>query len=456
MLKKEFVIGLYRTGAIKFGKFVLKSGLESPFYIDLRDVVSDNKMLDMITQLIVEKIGNLKYDVITGIPYTALPFATLVAQKINKPMIFFRKEKKSYGTGKDIIGKFNKNDVCLVIDDLITTGESKIETAKKLSDDGMVVKDFVVLIDRSKNAKEEMKKYGYNLISVITLDEILEILQNEHLIDEKKIQEIKDFVNNPVSVKSAIKENRLTKLLKEKIIAKKSNLVLSLDVDNKKDFFDILKQTAKSIVLLKTHIDIISDFDENFIPELLTYAEKYNFMIFEDRKFADIGNTVRLQYHKGIYQISSWSDFVTAHLVAGEGTLLGLFDNFDKGAAFVLGRMSSKDNLIDDNYTRKTIEIAKKHSNMVSGFIGHGKDKYDLQSYKRKLPSGMLLLVPGVKLQKGYDNLGQQYLSVEDAMLGGADCIIVGRGIIKSENISETAELYRKTAWEIYKNKLGG
>ncbi len=455
MLKEEFIKKLYETGAIKFGSFTLKSGLVSPFYIDLREVVSDVKMLKMITDLLYEKIKDLKYDLITGIPYTALPFATLVADKLGKPLIFLRKEKKLYGTGNDVIGKYRKNDVCLVIDDLITTGLSKIETANKLEREGIEVNDFVVIIDRSKNGKDELKKAGYNLHSIISLDEITSTLKKNNLLSEKKIEEIWEFVNNSEKKEKQIEISPFAKKLREKIIEKQSNLVLSLDVDNRKEFFEILQKVAKSIVMLKTHIDIINDFDDEFIEKLKEFQNKYGFMILEDRKFADIGNTVKMQYHKGVFKISSWSDFVTVHLVAGEGTLRGLFENFDNGSAFILGRMSSKNNLIDENYTKKAIKIASEYSGWVSGFIGHGKDADDLRLYKNMLPKGMLLLVPGVKLKRDSDKIGQQYISVKEAMEGGADCIIVGRGILKSKDVSSAAEEYRKTAWEIYKKSIG-
>ena len=453
MTKEKFVTELYNIGAIKFGNFTLKSGLISPFYIDLRDTVSNNELLDMITELLYQKVKDLQFDVVSGIPYTAMPFAVLLAKKLDKPLIFMRKEKKDYGTKNDIIGKYEKNAVCLVIDDLITTGLSKIETANKLEENDIVVKDFVVLIDRSKSGKEDMKQAGYNLHSVITLQEVVDILVRKNLLSKDKAAKILDFVNNSETLKRK-KENDFIKKLKEKIIKKRSNLVLSLDVDNSKEFFDILDKTAKSIVMLKTHIDIISDFNENFIKKLKSYAEKFDFLIFEDRKFADIGNTVNLQYHKGIYKISSWADYITVHLVAGEGTLTGLFKDFTNGSAFILGGMSSKNNLIDENYTNKAIEIAKKHSHLVSGFIGHGKDEKDLKAYKEKLPKDMLLLVPGVKLQRGSDSMGQQYITVEEAIRGGADCIIVGRGIIKSDDAGKTAELYRQKAWEIYKQTI--
>jgi len=205
--------------------------------------------------------------------------------------------------------------------------------------------------------------------------------------------------------------------------------------------------------MLKTHIDILDDYDENFVPKLQEYSRKYDFIIFEDRKFADIGNTVRHQYRNGVYKIYGWAEFVTVHMVAGEGILKGLFDGTENRSSFVLARMSSKGNLINETYSRKCFEIARKNPNVVSGFIGHGKDVEDIKRFKAKFPSGMLLLTPGVKLERGSDAMGQQYITVEDAIQGGADCIIVGRGIIQAKDRKKEAKIYRERAWKAFKER---
>jgi len=450
--REEFIEKLFEIGAVKFGTFTLKSGKVSPFYFDLRDMISYPELLDGIVELLVEKIKGLEFDVLTGIPYTALPIASLVADRIKKPLIYMRKEEKAYGTGNNVIGKYKPGAVCLVIDDLITTGESKIETAERLEAEGVKVKDFVVVIDRSNNGSEILGRSGYQLHSLIDLDEILAILKKGNYIDEEMISKVKDFTSGLAEDKIEVKKenlNSLTIKLQETMKRKKSNLILSLDVTNQKDFFEILDKTASEIVMLKTHADILEDYDQGFIPKLQEYSKKCDFHIFEDRKFADIGNTVRMQYRSGIYKIADWSEFVTVHLVAGAAILDGLFGGIEGRSSF-LARMSSKDNLINDAYTRKVLEAGRKNPEVVSGFIGHGKDKTDIQRFKAKFPAGMMLLMPGVKLESGTDKLGQQYITVEEAIAGGADCIIVGRGIIKSENPGATAKIYRERAWKAY------
>ena len=452
MTKELFILKLHDIGAVKFGEFTLKSGHKSPFYFDLRDMISYPELLDGIADLLVEDIEDLDFDYISGVPYTALPVATLVADMLNKPLIYIRKEEKAYGTKNPVIGKFDKGNKVLIIDDLITTGESLFETADKFKKAGLEVVDFSVIIDRSNNIKDYLNNLGYNLHSLITLDKILEVLKINNRISNEQMLSIKDFTKHISHKEKTGKnlENHLTKLLKDKILKKKSNLILSLDVDNQKQFFEILDKTAKHIVMLKTHIDILTDFDKNFIPKLKEYALKYDFMIFEDRKFADIGNTVRKQYQGGIYKIKNWAHFITVHATPGEGILQGLFNGIENRSSFLLAKMSSKGNLMNETYTRNVFNMGEKYHEFVSGYICHANGKEELRKLKNKIPKGQLMLMPGVKLQAGSDATGQQYTTVEDAMEGGADCIIVGRGIIEAGNPETTAKEYRERAWKGY------
>ena len=331
--------------------------------------------MDGVAELLAERIKDMEFDCLTGIPYTALPIASLVSAKLDKPLIYMRKEEKAYGTGNNVIGKFKVGDKCLVIDDLITTGASKVETAEKYESEGIIVEDFLVVIDRSANGTEELARKGYKLHSLITLDEIVELLKSNNLITDEKVTEVRNFTASLIKPTLAKEKfmNPLTKKLIDKMNEKKSNLVLSLDVTTQKEFFSILDSCGDEIAMLKTHVDILDDFDDNFVPKLIEYSQKYNFLIFEDRKFADIGNTVRHQFRNGIYKIADWAEYVTVHMVAGELILKGLFEGIENRAAFILARMSSKGNLLNETYTRKCFEAAKKNPELVAGLLVMGK-----------------------------------------------------------------------------------
>src|ERR1035437_106290 len=456
MTKEEFIVALHKIGAIKFGSFVLKSGITSPFYINLRDIISYPYIFQGVIELIAREIPvNLQFDRLSGVPYTGLPLASALAIHLSKPLIIKRKEEKAYGSKDSIIGSFNQNDQCLLIEDLITSGESILETKETLEQEGLRVGNVVVIIDRSSDGGEGLKRYGINLFKLTTIHEIVAILRAKDLIDSSKEEEIKNFLKKSSTAekdKPSGSGNPLTQKLSDLMNRKKSNLILSIDVETSNEFFKIIEKTGDKIAVLKTHVDILKDFSEGFLIKLKQAAETYGFMIFEDRKFADIGNTVKMQYRSGMYHIADWAEFVTVHLIVGESILHGIFDGMKNRSSFLLAKMSTNDNLISENYTRKVIEIGTRNKQVVSGFIGHGKNEEEIAKLRRKIPVGFLLLIPGVQIEHKSDTLGQTYITPGSAIRGGADAIIVGRGITHSADPSEATDRYREIAWNTFEN----
>jgi uridine monophosphate synthetase len=194
-MKKEIALDLHKIGAIKFGEFKLKSGIMSPIYIDMRVIVSHPTILRKIGNAMIEITKNLKFDRIAGIPYTGLPIATAMSLEMNWPMIYMRKETKDYGTKKKIEGQFEKGMTALIVDDLITTGASKFETIQPFEDEGLKVKDIVVLVDREQGGARVLKEKGYALHSVLGANELLDHLHAAKKMDDDDYKTAKNFIN---------------------------------------------------------------------------------------------------------------------------------------------------------------------------------------------------------------------------------------------------------------------
>ena len=185
---------LLEAGCIKFGEFTLKSGLKSPIYIDLRQIITYPKLLADIAQAYLPLLSTLQFSRIAGLPYAAIPIATAISLAGDYPMIYPRKEAKAYGTKADIEGDFHACETVVVIDDLATTGGSKFEAIEKLTGVGLVVKDVVVLVDRQSGAKESLEQAGYSLHAVLTISDMLAHWESTGKVDKDRIAATRTFL----------------------------------------------------------------------------------------------------------------------------------------------------------------------------------------------------------------------------------------------------------------------
>ncbi|MFL2953283.1 MAG: orotidine-5'-phosphate decarboxylase [Euryarchaeota archaeon TMED192] len=224
-----------------------------------------------------------------------------------------------------------------------------------------------------------------------------------------------------------------------------TRVILAADFFTISEISHILNEVGSHICMLKTHVDGIHDFDlDRWMNEVVGPAREMGVLMFEDRKFADIGYVSKIQM-LGHQRIAEWADVVTAHRISGPDIVEGIHEAWRecgrKGSVAILAQMSSSGNLLDEEYCKKVVESCRGIDG-VCGFIGNGSNSSNISELRGLVGSAKMILTPGINLNSAEARMGQRYGHPREAIAAGSDAVIVGSGIIRNADPLGAAKKY--------------
>ena len=174
-MKEELIKMFFTENAILFGRFVLTSGKESSYYINVKRLSTNPKALRLIAKLMAEKAhkAGVSFDRVAGPELGAVPIATALALETGKPLVIVRKKPKSHGTGSQIEGEVKPGDRILLVEDVTTTGGSVLKAAEVLEREGAEVAAISVVVDREEGARERIGE-KYLFLPLVTVSELFD------------------------------------------------------------------------------------------------------------------------------------------------------------------------------------------------------------------------------------------------------------------------------------------
>ncbi|MFJ6325568.1 MULTISPECIES: orotate phosphoribosyltransferase [unclassified Rhizobium] len=199
---------LWEIKAVHFSAdkpYKFASGMASPVYIDCRKLISypriRSTVMDFAASTIVRNVGFEQFDCVAGGETAGIPFAAFLAERLNLPMIYVRKQPKGHGRNAQIEGDMKDGARVLVIEDLTTAGGSMftfvdaIRAAGGIVDHGMALFYYGIFPE----ALERFANKKVRLQHLATWRDVLAVAKEQKLFDDKTLGEVEAFLNAPLA-----------------------------------------------------------------------------------------------------------------------------------------------------------------------------------------------------------------------------------------------------------------
>jgi len=320
---EEFILQLFDCNIIQFGNFTLKGGNVSPIYIDFRQVLSNPSLLTTCVDALSKRVVLMEANMVIGVPYGGIVYSTLVANKLHMPHTLIRKEKKEYGGKKLIEGTLPEGKKCVIIEDVITTGQSVVNTIQKIkgSCKNAILEDVVCLLDRRPNGYSKASE-TLKIHSITTIYEVLECLYIHNKITSEVMNNVLNFLNKQTDF---VSKDFFTKNIESKnpiciksynYIFKPNESIVGVNLTKIYDPLLILKFLQKNghyfrYVLIET--ELWNNFSTKHIEVFRKLADHYQFFIIDNLlcNKETCENKLLQRLQGGLYQRSNWIDMIT-------------------------------------------------------------------------------------------------------------------------------------------------
>lgn len=479
--KNQLLSKLFEAGVFTLDSIVLKSGKKSPYYCDFRKLVSQPELYKDVIEFCVDRINKLglEYKHFACVPIGSLPYTTSIANNMNKSFVIPRTETKKYGNKCSIEGNLQVGDEVVVIEDVVTTGASVLETVNTLKNSGAVVNHIICLFDREEEGEPMIKNKDINFHSLLNLNDFIKFLEINQLTDNLHLEQLKFHLEKYKKIQLELYENNNTDLKgqarKEKlnqdykllvsspfnrkllniINEKHTSLCLSLDVNSWKLGKTILEKCAPYICMVKLHLDLIKDWNSESTDEILKLAETHKFLILEDCKLDDTPVIIERKVYDGTHQFGNWVDAITINTLnfKANNEILSRSnrkkrDNKQDLVVIPVGQYNVIDSLVDKNYSQNLLNILNNEKD--DRFRCHTI----IQQTLYKTENYLLRMTPGVvEVEDDLKFLGTnlKYRTIEDAMLRDRNhVVIIGSNILEDDNFEEKCKNCSLKTWEYF------